>query len=293
MRVRVARRLVPGLAAVIALALATSGCGSTSVALDPVAQAADVTAHAGGAHMSLTAQVSAAGLSTPLTMSGQGFFNYKTQEGTMALDMSGLPATAGAALASGTLHIEEIFKSAALYIGSPLLAGKLPGGAHWMKLDLARFGQVLGFNLQALTAGQSNPAQLLEYLKASGGTVTPVGHELVRGTPTTHYRGTIDLGKIADVLPGGNHAQLRAALAKVIAQTGTSKLPVDVWVDFGRLVRRMTLVLSLPAAGRSLQMHMTVELFGFGPTPAVTAPAQGDVYDATQAALAGLSASGG
>jgi hypothetical protein len=272
------------------LALATSGCGSSSVALDPVAQAAEATSQAGGAHMSLTAQISAAGLSTALTMSGQGFFNYKTQEGTMALDMSGLPASA--ALASGTLHIEEIFKSSALYIGSPLLAGKLPGGAHWMKLDLARFGQVLGFNLQALTGGQSNPAQLLEYLKASGGTVTPVGHELVRGTPTTHYRGSIDLSKVADVLPGGNHAQLRAALAKVIAQMGASKLPVEVWVDSARLVRRMTIVLSLPAGGQSLQMHMTIELFGFGPTPAVTPPAQGDVYDATQAALAGLNAGG-
>jgi hypothetical protein len=293
MRLRVATGLVPGLAAAIAVALATSGCGSTSVALDPVAQAAEVTSQAGGAHMELTAQVSAAGLSTPLTMSGQGFFNYKTQEGTMALDMSGVPTTAAAALASGTLHIEEIFKSGALYIGSPLLAGKLPGGAHWMKLDLTRFGQVLGFDLQALTAGQSNPAQFLEYLRASGGTVTAVGHELVRGTPTTHYRGTIDLNKVADVLPGGNRSQLRAALAKVIAQTGVSKLPVDVWVDSGRLVRRMTIVLSMPASGQSLQMHMSIELFGFGPTPAVTPPAQSDVYDATQAALAGLKASGG
>jgi hypothetical protein len=285
MRLRMATGVLPGLAA--AIALATSGCGSTSATLDPVAQAAEVTSRAGGAHLALTAHLSAAGLPAALTINGQGSFNYSSQEGTIGLDMSGLPTAAGA------VHMEEIFKSATLYIGSPLFAGKLPGGAHWMKLDIARFGQTLGLDLQSLTGGQSNPAQFLEYLKASGGTVTPVGHELVRGVPTTHYRGTIDLSKVADMLPGGNRAQLHAALAKVIAQIGASSLPVDVWVDSARLVRRMEIVISASAGGQSLRMQMNVELFGFGPTPAVTAPAQGDVYDATQAALAGLSASGG
>jgi hypothetical protein len=287
MRLRIATGVLPGLAAAIALVLAISGCGSTSATLDPVAQAAEVTSHAGGAHLALTAHLSAAGLPAALTINGQGFFNYRSQEGTIGLDMSGLPTAAGA------VHMEEIFKSAALYIGSPLFVGKLPGGAHWMKLDIARFGQALGLDLQSLTGGQSNPAQFLEYLKASGGTVTPVGHELVRGVPTTHYRGTIDLSKVADVLPGANRAQVRAALAKVIAQIGASSLPVDVWVDSARLVRRMEIVISASAGGQSLRMQMSVELFGFGPTPPVTAPAQGDVYDATQVALAGLSASGG
>ena len=293
MRLRTARRLVPGIAAAIALALATSGCGSTSATLDPVAQAADVTAQAGGAHIALTAQISAPGLPSPLTLNGQGFFNYRSQEGTIALDISGLPSVSAAGLAGGVLHMDEIFKSSALYIGSPLFAGKLPGGAHWMKLDIARVGQALGLNLQSLTGGQSNPAQLLEYLKASGGTVTAVGRELVRGVPTTHYRGTIDLSKVAGVLPGSDRSQLRAALAKLIAQIGTSSLPVDVWVDSARRVRRMVLVLSASVGGHSLGMQMNVELFGFGPTPPVTTPAQGDVYDATQSALAGLSASGG
>jgi hypothetical protein len=293
MSLHVATRLVTGLAATIALALSASGCGSSSVALDPVAQAADVTSHVGGAHMALTAQVSAGALAAPLTMSGEGFFNYQTQEGTLSLDISGLPAAAAASLSSGSLRIEEIFKSSAIYVSSPLFAGKLPGGAQWMKLDFARFGQALGFNLQQLAAGQSNPAQFLEYLKASGGGVTPVGHGLVRGVATTRYRGTVDLGKAAHLLPSTNRAELRAALAKVIAQTGVSSLPVEVWVDRQQLVRRMTIDLSIAASGQKLQIHMGIDLFGFGPTPPVTPPAEGEVYDATQSALAGLGASGG
>ncbi|HEY4870179.1 MAG TPA: hypothetical protein VII79_09250 [Candidatus Dormibacteraeota bacterium] len=290
MRLQVATRFTPILAAAIVLAVSTSGCGSSAATLDPVAEAAAVTSQVGGAHLALTVQGSAAGLSAPFTISGQGFFNYKTREGTLSLDMTGLPAAAAASLPSGSLHIEETFKSSNIYIGSPLFASTLPGGAYWMKLDLSRFGQALGLDPQQLAGGQSNPAQFLEYLKASGGDVTPVGHELVRGAETTHYSGKVDLHKAADTLPSANRAQLRAGLDKVIAKTGTSSVPVDVWVDAHQLVRRMTMVLSLSGG---TQTRMTLELFEFGPTPTVTRPPENEVYDATQTALNGLRASGG
>jgi hypothetical protein len=293
MRLPIAIRLLPGLAAAIALALSTSGCGASGATLDPVAQAADATSHVGGAHMALTLRMSLPGLPAPLTMSGGGVFNYATREGRMSLDMSGLPPAAAASLPSGGARIEEIFKSSAVYVGSPIFAGKLPGGARWMKIDLARVGQAAGFNLEQLAGGQSNPAQLLEYLKGSGGGVTTVGHELVRGVPTTHFKGTVDLSKVADAMPSTDRTQLRKALAKVIAQTGLSSLPVDVWVDAHRLVRRIALVLSLHVGGQRAQMHLTIDLFGFGATPPVSAPPAAEVYDATSTALGALPTAGG
>jgi hypothetical protein len=86
---------------------------------------------------------------------------------------------------------------------------------------------------------------------------------------------------------------VHAALGKLIAQTGVSSLPVDVWVDAHRLVRRMTIALSLPSEGQRLQIRMTIELFGFGATAPVTPPPVAETYDATNTALAGLGASGG
>ncbi|MFI4977594.1 MAG: hypothetical protein ACHP93_02410 [Solirubrobacterales bacterium] len=293
MRVHAGVRLTLALAASIALAVCSSGCGSSSAVLDPVAQAADATSLVGGAHMAFEVQVSAAALPAPFTVSGEGFFNYKTREGSLSLDMTGLPSTTATSLPSGSLQMEELFTSSAIYVGSPLFAGKLPGGAQWMKIDVSKFGQALGFNLQQLAGGQSNPAQFLEYLKASGGTVTPVGHELVRGVATTHYRGAIDLNKVADVLPSSNRDQLRAALAKLITQTGSASIPVDVWVDAHRLVRRITMALAVSTGAQQAQTRMTIDLFGFGSTPPVTPPPQAEVYDATQAALSGLSSAGG
>jgi hypothetical protein len=285
--------LPAAIAAAIALALSGSGCGTSTAALDPVAQAAEATSHAGGAHIALSVEVAAPGLPQPFTLSGQGFFNYGSQEGTLSLDTTSLPAGVSAALPSGPLHIEEIFKSSAIYVGSPLFAGKLPGGARWMKIDLGRFAQAIGFNPQQLAGGQSNPAQLLQYLRATSGAVELVGGELVRGVPTSHYRASVDLGKVADVLPSSDRGQLHAALAKLIAQTGTSKIPVNVWVDAHHLVRRLTLALPLSTGGQRTQLSMTMELFEFGPTPTLSPPPAGEVFDATQTALSGLGASGG
>jgi hypothetical protein len=293
MRIHAGVRPILALAAAFALAVFGSGCGSSSTVLDPVAQAADTTALVGGAHMALQVQVSAATLPAPLTISGSGFFNYKTREGSLSMDMTGLPSTDSTSLPSGALHMEELFTSGVIYVGSPLFAGKLPGGAQWMKIDISKFGQALGLDLQQLAGGQSNPAQFLEYLKASGGTVTPVGRELVRGVATTHYKGAIDLNKVAEVLPSANRDQLRAALAKLITETGSGSIPVDVWVDSHRLVRRITMALAIATGGQQAQTQMTIELFGFGSTPTVTPPPQADVYDATQAALSGLSSAGG
>jgi hypothetical protein len=293
MRVHAGARLTLALAGAIALAVSSSGCGSSGAVLDPVAQAADATSLLGGAHIALAMQVSAGGLPTPLTISGVGFFNYKTHEGTLSMDMTGFPSTSATSLPSGSLHMEELFTSSAVYVGSPLFAGKLPGGAQWMKIDVSKVGQAIGLNLQQLAGGQSNPAQFLEYLKASGGTVTPVGHELVRGVATTHYKGAIDLNRVADVLPSAGREEIRAALAKLIAQTGSPSIPVDVWVDAHRLVRRIAMALAIASGGQQAQTRMTIELFRFGSTPAVIPPPQAEVYEATQAALSGLSNSSG
>jgi len=287
MRARRATAALAVLAAACFPALCASGCGSSSATLDPVASAAEVTSHAGGAHLALSMQMSASGLPSTISASGEGFFNYSTHEGMFSLDLSGLPASA--ALPSGPLHMEEIFKSATIYVGSPLFAGKLPGGARWIKLDLARVGQALGFDLQQLAGGQANPAQFLEFLKASGGSVSAVGEETVRGVGTTRYRGTLDLNKALDVVPSSARAALRSAISKM----GLSSLPVEVWVDAHKLVRRIALALKVPAGGQELEVRITIELFDFGRTPRVSAPSGNEVFDATGSALGGLSKLGG
>ena len=262
-----------------ACALALSGCGSSAVVLGPLAQAADVTAHAGGAHMQLSARVEAGG--NGISMNGSGYFNYSSREGTFTVQVSGPPA---AALGSGEMTIQEIFKGSKLYLSSPLLTGKLPNGATWMSVDLARAAKAEGLDPTQLLGGQSNPAQLLEYLKASGASVAKVGTNRIRGVPTTHYTATINLQKAAGALAGGNAGEAEKAISKL----GLGSMPVDVWVDSHKLVRRMQMTLHAPIFGQNLQMVMDIEMFGFGSVPTVTPPPASETFEATSSALSGL-----
>jgi hypothetical protein len=287
MRIRSAVGIVAALgvlATIIAVLLGSSPAGRT---LDPVAKAADATTHAGGAQMSMTGSISLAGAG-PITFSGGGDFNFSAGEGRVALTMTGLPASAEAALHGESLTMTELFKAGSLYIASPLFADKLPGGAHWMKLDIARVGQALGLDPSSLMSGGVNPADYLNYLRGAGSAVSVVGHDTVRGVRTTHYATTVDLVKAAESQPGANRAQVRAALQKVLAEMGTSTVPVDVWIDRHDLVRRIEMAMGVGAGGQRAQTSFRAEYFNFGATTSVNAPSGGEVFDITQQSLAHL-----
>lgn len=275
------RGLITAAIASIAIVASLSGCGSSAVVVaGPLARAADVTGHVSGAHMQLTAQIEAAALPQPVSMSGGGYFNFAAREGSLSIQMTGLPTTT---LGSAPT-MQEIMKGSDVYVGSPLFTGKLPGGASWIKVDVTKVEQAAGLDPSQLLEGQANPAQFLEYLKASGSAVTTVGHERVRGVPTTHYAANVDLSKLASSLAGANSA----AVKKAIAGLGMSQVPVEVWIDSHDLVRRLQMAIHASAGGQSMQMHMTLELFAFGSTPPVSVPSASETFDATSAAVGGL-----
>src|ERR1700738_2080480 len=154
MVLRIPRALIGALLA-LALVLALGACGSSSGSSSasvsgPLADAAKVTSQTRGAHLALSARIDGASAQSPVTVTGSGFFNYAGHEGMLTINLAGLPA--GAASRSSA-RIEEIYKGTDAYIGSSLLAGKLPGGARWMKLDLARVGDAAGINPAQLLGG--------------------------------------------------------------------------------------------------------------------------------------------
>ena len=274
------------------LALILSGCGTGAATIDPVAEAAVATSQAGGAQMSMRARVEIEGLGTPLTMTGTGNFNFAAGEGEIVSNLSGLGSTGQGALPPGALHFTELFAKDILYLESPLFAGKLPGGARWMKIDLAKAARGVGLDPQSLTGGQSDPGQVLSYLRASGGSVKDLGPGVVRGTKTTRYGGTIDLAKAAGKIAGAGGPELKASIERLLSQGTGAKIPVEVWVDGHNLVRRMTMTMAEAPAGHRFKVAISLELFNFGATPTVHVPAESEVFDATKTSLAGLSAAG-
>lgn len=292
-----ARTVISTLAAALAagaLGVAATGCGSSGVSatLDPIARAAEITNHAGGAQIAMTMNMTIPGLSSPISVTGGGHFNAKSLEGSLNFQMSGLPTGGSSGISGGAIDMSELFKSGAVYMSSPVFDGKLPNGARWMKLDLAKAESKLGIDPSSFMSGGSNPAQMLEYLKGTDGKVKTVGHEQVRGIETTRYEGTVDFQSIVDKLAPAQRAKAGAAFKALMAKIGNPKFPLSVWIDAHHLLRRMTMDMDFTTEGKSVTAKLEFEMFDYGPTPAVTTPPSSETYDATGLTTSALSSAG-
>ena len=237
---------------------------SNGTVIDPVAQAADTTAAAGTAAFGIAGSMTADGQSIPI--SGSGALDMRGQRMRMSMSMP-IPGM-------GQFDVEEIFDGDTFYMRLPAsMAQRLPGGKPWMKIDLDAIGKAAGVNLeQMMQANQSNPGDMLQALKAVGSSRV-VGRENIRGAATTHYRADIDLSKAAERIPDKTTVD---ALKQDFAASGLDSIPIDVWVDDSKRVRREQF--NMGAAGFS--MDMTIEFTRFGVAVDTTPPPADQVMDA-------------
>lgn len=277
-----ARLLTIGAAAAL-VAVPLTGCGSDDSpskaassaaskvegALDPVAQAAEVTgAQKGGIAMSVNGKVGAAGQTIPIK--GNGTFDREGKLGQMSMTTS---------VGGQDMTIDEITKGHTVYMTSDAFKGKLPGGKNWMKLDIDAAAKSQGIDLSALTGTGTpqDPSQVLDYLKGAG-TSTKVGEETINGVATTHYHAVIDLEKAAS--KGGPDAE--KAVKQMEKLAGIRSLPLDVWVDKDHLVRREAIKYDMTVQGERASMDMVVDMTKYNVDVVAKPPKDSDTIDATK-----------
>jgi hypothetical protein len=258
------RRVLPVLLACALLPLA-AGCGaeeSVRNAVDPVAQAATTTANAGTAHLSMTGKMTANG--EDVAFSATGEFDLKADRGRMQVKTT-IPG-------QGEVDMEEVLDGRVMYIRTDAFASELPDGKHWVKIDLDELGRDQGIDLSQLDLGASNPTDFLAFMKRAG-EVKKVGGEDIDGTPTTHYKATIDFEKLA--ASDDDAAKTVRQLQKL---GGPRTLPADVWIDAEGRIRRETMDFTTgdPALSR---MQFTVDYEKFGVPVDVHAPDTSDTAD--------------
>jgi hypothetical protein len=266
------RALIAPLGAAALAAVALSGCGATS-AIDPVARAAGTTAQTQGAHIAESVSIAVAGQGA-IAETGIADFDLAGHNGTMSMTYTGLPAPLG----PGPVHTTAVMHSSVGYYryDSPWFRQRL--GNRWIKLDLGRLvSQAYGVDLQQLSSSGADPAQILQSLRRTSSGVTTVGHELLHGIATTHYRGVIALSKFIGSAP----ASQRAALTRLTSACQMRDIPVDVWVDGRDLVRRVQETAAFTAQGQPVRMDLTLDFLAFGAVPLAPVPGAADVIDAT------------
>jgi hypothetical protein len=279
------------------IAAAGSGCGSSSVSntVDPVAQAATTSTKAKGFQMNLAMKMTSGAVPQAINMSGHGSFTPAQKLGQMSLVMQ-LPGAAGQALGGGSLAFQEILDGTTIYMKMPaVITSKLPGGKPWLKIDLNELGSVGGLSsLGSLTNNPttSDPAQMLDYLRAESGGIKQVGAATIHGVPTTEYKATIQLDKYPNLLPQAKRAAAQQAIQQLESMTKLHSIPINVWIDNQHLVRQIQFAFHTQASGQSIQAQMTMQLTHYGPQPAPTPPPADQVGDFTSLLRQAAAASG-
>jgi hypothetical protein len=266
-------RGVVGAAAIAAAAVVIGGCGAAntvSQAVDPVAKAAETTSRVQGYKMSAAVTINTAVGPVKTTMSG--VMDRATRTGEM---------TSTESVAGHSFSMDERLSGLTVYMNASSIPGlnQLTHGKQWLKMDMSRAFGSLGVG--SLSTTSSDPSQFVDYLRAVSDNTTKVGTDTVRGVATTRYHAIVDLRKYPKVVAGAQRATATQAIARMETVLGGHTMPMDVWIDHNRLVRRMSFTMGECVNNQKLSMHMTMDLYDYGPQHTTAMPSSSQTFDLT------------
>lgn len=260
-------------ALMVAAAAAATGCGADDISPDAVAEAAKATTDAGSSRVYIETTAPMPGGGEPVEITGDGAIDMAARRGEITMDLGAIPG--------GTGEMETVFEGFVMWMRAPFFGGRLPGGAEWIKIDLAKTSEELGFDVEQFTQLGGDPTKQLDYLRATG-EVEKEGEEDVRGVSTTHYSGTMDLREYPDLLPAGERARAREGVEAMIDLIGKAEQEFDVWIDEDDLVRRMRMNVPVRQGSETVETEIVQEFYDFGVEVDVDPPPADDVVDITE-----------
>ena len=265
--------LIGLLASALAGGVALSGCGAGGLDTSAVAQAAQTTQNEGTAQVAFTAD--AAGT----TVRGTGFVDMKRRLAQLAMSTP-----------QGTMR--EVYDGKEMYEQFPPAMRKgILARKPWTRIDVTAIAKAEGIDLGALQS-VSDPSNAVGQLRSLS-QVKRVGTAKVRGVDTTEFTAVVDLRKVAARAPADQRAAAQRSVDTMIHYMGRSTMPVRIWVDDAKRVRRERT--SFSVLGQTISISM--DLFKFGVPHTITTPPADQVTDLTKLITqkekqAGLSQSG-
>jgi hypothetical protein len=264
---RRARSLTAALSGVLAMAmgLVFGGCGATTTANSPsavvqVTQAAYVTSRGPGFKMDMTMSAHIDG--EPFSLTTTGAFEEQGRRGAMSETVNGKT-------------VATVMDLPYAYVQA---TGKLIKGKPWARFNVEGYTQSLGLSGSLNTS--TDPSQWVDFLKATGEAST-VGQQTLRGVPTTHYHVLVDFTRFPALVPARLRADAQQEAALIKRISGQSTLPMDVWIDGQKHVRRYQVQVPLCFQGERTSESVSVELYGYGTQIVRAPPPLSEVSDLT------------
>jgi len=169
------------------------------------------------------------------------------------------------------------------YVYAPVSTAKavwqLPntGIRPWVRADEATYNESSN---AALGTGGNDPITTIGFLKAAS-RLTTVGTQKVNGVATTHYHAFVDYNRIAATAAPPLRPAARQNAQTLKRLTGTTLLPIDVWVDAQQHVRRVALHLQTCVPGYKFEESVTFTILRYANPPPVRVPPRAQLIDVT------------
>jgi hypothetical protein len=266
-----ARRLLglAGLLSVLLIAVVANALlYSDGNPFNPIAAAAVRTQAMPGARFSIEAVYTSAGLPQPVVAHGSGAYNSRTGRAWATLEV---PSP------TGTQKVETVGTSRTVYTRSPSISAGLPPGRTWLGVE-----PWLGRGESAALLGNGSATDQLSMMRAVSSDIELLGDESVRGVPTHHYRGSVELAHYAELLR--EEGKLASAHQyEQLEKLMPAPLEVEVWIDDTGMARRLREVMELPTSPGHppVTTDLRMDLFDFGVAPKVKLPPVHEVFDST------------
>ncbi len=279
---------MPRALALLIIVLPLAACGGGGSQHVSLAEAATKSTKTTSMKLDMTMTMTTTQLPQPLALTASGVEDNNNRRAEMSIDMSKFVA----AFSSVRKQLgnpadwkgEEIADfgngRALLYMNLPFLTKLVPGHKPWLKFDLAAYASKFGVDISQFTDFSANPAEILDWLRATSGRVRKIGTETVEGVETTHYRATVDLSKYANLVSPDQRAVVRKLIASL---GGIHTFPVDAWVGNDGLVRKEHFVFTEAVLAQKLTMDLTLYFHDFGAPTNITLPPSNETVDVSKA----------
>jgi hypothetical protein len=230
-------------------------------ASNPVVAAAKKTATAKSSTFTMSVTTSVGGQLATMTGSG-------AQRGT-DVKLTVRTRAAGVVVRFDALLLQE-GGAYVMYMRSPAFRAQLPKGKTWLRIDLAKQGASLGFDLSSLVSSSQTIAPLEKGLVST----TRVGSEVVAGRAATRYRALVDIKRAARALPayGKQIAAIERATGIRLGRTS-----YDVWVAGDGRIRRVRYSTPTAVGGVRGTAASTLTFLTFDTPVSIMAPPRSQV----------------
>jgi hypothetical protein len=188
----------------------------------------------------------------------------------LSTDVADVTANLPAPLGS----VEAISTGTSVYLKLPPFAQTLTGGKPWAKLDRTTVENLFGSQVGAPQLGSTlDVTGVIGWLKGVTGNITYAGTDTIHGTPTTHYRATLDLTRVA----AGASPSTRSDIRRLATALGQN-IPIDAWTDSQGRLRQLQASIDTTKLQAPVPTHLkgivtvTADLWDFGTPVGVTTP---------------------